>query len=49
MNTDGRSEAWVFDARQIERGSVARVRLPSRVPAGFHAKWIPGERIWTEA
>ncbi len=48
MNRDGRSEAWVFDARQIERGPVARVRLPSRVPAGFHAKWIPGERIWTE-
>jgi len=49
MNTDGRSESWVFDARQIERGPVARVRLPSRVPAGFHAKWIPGARIWTEA
>jgi carotenoid cleavage dioxygenase len=46
---DGRSEAWVFDARQIESGPLARVRLPARVPVGFHAKWIPGERIWKEA
>lgn len=40
------SEAWVFDAREIERGPLARVELPVRVPSGFHAKWIPGERIW---
>jgi carotenoid cleavage dioxygenase len=44
-----RSECWVFDARAIERGPVARVKLPARVPTGFHAKWIPGERIWMEA
>ncbi len=47
MSRDGRSESWVFDAKQIERGPIAPVRLPSRVPAGFHAKWIPGDRIWT--
>ncbi len=41
-----RSECWVFDARQIERGPLARVALPARVPTGFHAKWLPGERIW---
>jgi len=41
-----RSECWVFDAKQIERGPVARVKLPARVPTGFHAKWIPGERVF---
>ena len=41
-----RSEAWVFDARAIERGPLARVALPARVPTGFHAKWLPGARIW---
>ncbi|MGB5811074.1 MAG: carotenoid oxygenase family protein [Polyangiales bacterium] len=46
---EGRSEAWVFDATQIDRGPIARVRLPSRVPVGFHAKWIPGSRVWSEA
>jgi len=41
-----RSECWVFSAREIERGPLAKVRLPTRVPTGFHAKWLPGERIW---
>jgi carotenoid cleavage dioxygenase len=46
-NTDTlRSEAWIFDARAIERGPIARVALPARVPSGFHAKWLPGERVW---
>jgi len=41
-----RSECWVLRAREIERGPIARVKLPARVPSGFHAKWIAGERIW---
>jgi carotenoid cleavage dioxygenase-like enzyme len=41
-----RSECWVLSAREPERGPLARVKLPSRVPSGFHAKWIPGDRIW---
>jgi carotenoid cleavage dioxygenase len=41
-----RSECWVFDAAQIERGPIARVKLPARVPSGFHAKWIPGDQLW---
>lgn len=45
---DGRSQAWVFDATDIARGPRARVHLPSRVPVGFHAKWIPGERVWVQ-
>ena len=31
----------VFDAKDIEQGPIAKVRLPARVPAGFHATWLP--------
>jgi carotenoid cleavage dioxygenase len=40
------SECHVFDAAAIEAGPVARVKLPTRVPVGFHAKWIPGGQLW---
>lgn len=34
-------ELQIFDAGLIESGPVTRVQLPDRVPAGFHACWIP--------
>ncbi len=40
------SECWVLAAQDIAAGPVARVKLPTRVPTGFHAKWIAGDRIW---
>jgi carotenoid cleavage dioxygenase len=43
-----RSECWVFSARDIAKGPIAKVRLPVRVPAGFHAKWVAGERVWVQ-
>jgi carotenoid cleavage dioxygenase-like enzyme len=43
---DLRSECWVFSARDIERGPLAKVALPNRVPPGFHAKWIAGDRVF---
>ncbi|MGE4651929.1 MAG: carotenoid oxygenase family protein, partial [Myxococcota bacterium] len=43
------SQCWIFDAREIARGPVARLRLPARVPAGFHAQWVAGEAIWPSA
>jgi carotenoid cleavage dioxygenase len=41
-----RSECWVLAARSVERGPIARIPLPARVPLGFHAKWIRGERVF---
>jgi carotenoid cleavage dioxygenase-like enzyme len=35
----------VFDAHDISRGPVARIRLPQRVPHGFHATWVSGQRL----
>lgn len=38
MNDDV-SECQLFDARAIERGPIARVRLPMRISSGTHATW----------
>lgn len=36
----GPSELGIFDATRIAKGPIARVRLPARVPLGFHGSWI---------
>lgn len=38
---DAQGEFIVIDARDLEAGPVARVRLPRRVPAGLHGSWMP--------
>ncbi len=35
------SECQIFDARALERGPIARVRLPMRISSGTHATWAP--------
>jgi carotenoid cleavage dioxygenase-like enzyme len=42
---EGRSEVEVLDARDVTAGPICRVRLPVRVPIGFHATWVPGDRL----
>jgi carotenoid cleavage dioxygenase len=37
----GISELWVLDAGDFAAAPLARVRLPRRVPYGFHALWVP--------
>jgi carotenoid cleavage dioxygenase len=36
-----RSDLAVLDARDVSSGPVATVHLPTRVPYGFHATWVP--------
>ncbi len=35
------SECQIFDARSIDKGPVAKVRLPMRISSGTHATWMP--------
>jgi len=35
------SECIVIDARNFEADPVARIKIPHRVPFGFHASWVP--------
>ncbi len=35
----------IFDAHDISRGPVCKLRMPQRVPHGFHSTWISGERL----
>lgn len=46
---EGLSECVVLDARNIEAGPVTRIVLPSRVPYGAHAVWVPAEVAASEA
>lgn len=44
---DGRSEVEILDAGDLTAGPVARVRLPQRVPVGFHATWVRADQLRT--
>jgi len=39
------SEAWVIDARRFEKGPIAKVHLPVRVPYGFHSHWVSAAAV----
>lgn len=34
------SETWVIDSRRFEKGPIAKIRVPARVPYGFHSHWV---------
>jgi carotenoid cleavage dioxygenase len=40
--TERRSDLLILDAQHVEGAPLARVRLPHRVPFGFHGNWAPG-------
>jgi len=42
---EGRSEVEVLNAADVSAGPLCRIKLPVRVPIGFHATWVPGERL----
>jgi carotenoid cleavage dioxygenase-like enzyme len=43
-----KSECLVFDATDITQGPIARVKLPHRVPGGFHATWVAGSDLYQD-
>jgi carotenoid cleavage dioxygenase-like enzyme len=38
--TSGQSECQIIDARNFTAEPVARIKMPQRVPHGFHASWV---------
>ncbi|MGA0237983.1 MAG: carotenoid oxygenase family protein [Acidimicrobiales bacterium] len=42
---DGSAEFAVLDAQDFSRGYVAQVKLPQRVPFGFHGNWVPDSSV----
>ena len=43
---DGTSEAIILDAKNIDKAPLARIKMPQRVPLGFHACWVNGDRLF---
>ena len=42
---DWSSSCHVFRADALADGPICTVHLPHRVPAGFHATWVPGASL----
>ncbi len=40
-----RTDVEILDGRDITAGPICRLRLPVRVPLGFHATWAGNERL----
>ncbi len=43
--TDDSAELVVIDAQDFDRGYVAQVLLPQRVPYGFHGNWVSDRSV----
>jgi len=41
----GTSQVLILDAKEVDRGPLATIDLPQRVPLGFHACWVPGSKM----
>jgi len=40
-----KAELVILDAQDFDRGEVARVLLPQRVPYGFHGNWVSDRAV----
>ena len=40
------SEVIIVDAQNVDKEPLARIKLPQRVPLGFHACWVAGDRLF---
>ncbi|HRK36736.1 MAG TPA: carotenoid oxygenase family protein, partial [Candidatus Hydrogenedentes bacterium] len=45
---DDTSELVIIDAKNVAAGPVARLRIPQRVPIGYHTCWVPAEKLATQ-
>ena len=36
-----RTDLWILDASDLRSAPIAKVKLPFRVPFGFHGTWVP--------
>lgn len=43
--SDWSSSCQIFDAQTLSDGPIATVHIPQRIPAGFHATWVPSEDL----
>lgn len=41
----GESELYVIDAQNVDHEPVARVRIPQRVPTGYHTWWVSADDL----
>ncbi|WLR57336.1 carotenoid oxygenase family protein [Mesobacillus subterraneus] len=43
---EDRSELIILDAANFDLGPIARLLIPQKIPMGFHATWVNGEKLF---
>lgn len=43
---EDKSELLILDAKNFNLGPIARLEIPQRIPMGFHATWVHGEKLY---
>jgi len=43
---DWSSYCLIFHAQHIGEGPIARLKMPHRLPSGFHTRWVSGESLF---
>lgn len=42
---ENQAEVWVVEAQHLERGPIARAKIPLRLRCGVHGNWVPAEAL----
>jgi carotenoid cleavage dioxygenase-like enzyme len=45
LHDEYQSEMFVVEAGHLERGPIARIRIPLRLRVGVHGNWVPAESL----
>lgn len=45
LHDENESEVFVVEAGHLERGPIARIKVPLRLRVGVHGNWVPAEEL----
>lgn len=45
LHDENESEVFIVEAEHLERGAIARIKVPFRLRVGVHGNWVPAEEL----
>ena len=45
QHAENQSEVYILEAEHIDKGPLARIKVPFRLRVGVHGNWIPAQAL----